>query len=381
MGFTPHFQPLRLLLVAVAAVSCAGPAWSQESREQLLERRLQERDRVIRELLERVEALERRVGVQPAEAQTGRPAGPDAAPVDADATSAGAKPAPGTVVVEEGAAERALERSLTRAGALLLSPGVLEVEPGITFARREDATPAFVSSGGLVLPAETERNANSLTADLAFRVGLPWDSQFELGIPYRWREVETVTAQGFTPIGSSTDSGGGAGDVRIGLAKTLLREGLWRPDLVGRITWDTDTGRMRDDGVALGGGSHEVQASLSAIKRQDPIAFVGGLAYEYGFEKDDIRPGPTVSGSFGSFVALSPETSVRFLLSGGYQAETEFSGTQLDGSDRVLGTFVVGGTTLLGPGTLLNFSAGIGLTDDSDDLSLTLSLPIRFGGL
>jgi hypothetical protein len=37
----------------------------------------------------------------------------------------------------------------------------------------------------------------------------------------------------------------------------------------------------------------------------------------------------------------------------------------------------VGGSTLLAPGTLLNLSAGIGLTDDADDLSIMLSLPVR----
>jgi hypothetical protein len=53
-------------------------------------------------------------------------------------------------------------------------------------------------------------------------------------------------------------------------------------------------------------------------------------------------------------------------------------GREIDGSDRNIGTFVVGGSTLLARGTLLNLSAGIGLTDDADDFSLSLSLPIRF---
>lgn len=368
-----------MMAAAVALAPVMAAAQTQDAELQLLRRKLLERDMVITELLERVEALERRVGVERQPADAGETPDRDAASAAGGKVAEETEQAPGTVVVTEGEAERALERSLTRVGALLLPPGIVEVEPSLTYARREDRTPTFVMSGGTVFAAETERNANSVTADLALRLGLPWDSQLELGIPYRFREIETVTNVGFTPIDQSTESGGGAGDLRVGLAKTLFREGLWRPDLVGRVTWDTNTGRTGDNGVALGGGFHELRGSLSAIKRQDPIAFVGDLAYQYAFENDQVQPGPTVSADFGSFIALSPETSLQLLLSGAYQDEIELSGSEIPGSDRVLGTFTAGGSILLAPGTLLNLSAGIGLTDDADDFSITLSLPIRFG--
>jgi hypothetical protein len=144
-----------------------------------------------------------------------------------------------------------------------------------------------------------------------------------------------------------------------------------RPDLVGRLTWDTDTG---DADVF-----DELRASLTAIKRQDPVTFIGGLSYQYAFENGPIQPGSSISASFGSLVALSPETSMRFLFSGTYQDETERSGRTINGSERTFATFVIGGSTLLGSGTLFNLSAGIGLTDDADDFSITLSLPIRLG--
>jgi hypothetical protein len=365
-----HKYSLPILAAAMLTLFAAA-AQAQETPEQL-KRKLQERDKVISELLDRVEALERRVGVERLEPEAGA-----AAAVETDA--GGTRPAPGTVVVSEEDAERALERSLTRAGAVLLRSGVLEAEPSFTYARREDRTPAFVATPGGIVAGETERNSNSLTGNLALRLGLPWDSQLEVGLPYRWREVETVTNIGFAPVDASTESGAGAGDINVGLAKTLLREGLWAPDVVGRVTWDSDSGET-DNGLSFGSGFQELRGSLSAIKRQDPIAFVGGLSYQHAFEKDDVQPGQTWSASFGSYVALSPETSLRFLLSGGYQDETELFGAGVSGSDRTLGTFTVGGSTLLAPGILMNLSAGIGLTDDADDFSITLSLPIRFDG-
>lgn len=111
------------------------------------------------------------------------------------------------------------------------------------------------------------------------------------------------------------------------------------------------------------------------------MAFVGGLAYQHTFEKDHLRPARTVSANFGGFVALSPETSLHLALSGAYQKETEFFGRKIAGSDQTVGTFTVGGSTLLARGILLNLSAAIGLTNHADDFSITVSLPIRFDGM
>lgn len=370
----------RRILTALALTLCTAGVQAQDTRVQELERNLKERDKVITELLDRVEALERRVGVQRRESDGAEARKENVAPrAQRDLAESGQR-APGTVVVEEEAAERALERSLTRAGALLLPPGILEVEPGLTYARREDTTPRFVTSGGNIFAGETEFNANSLTGDLALRLGLPWDSQLEIGLPYRWRDVESVTSVGFAPTDASSESGSGLGDVRVGLAKTLLRENLSRPDLVGRITWDTDSGRAQENGVPLGAGFHELTGSLTATRRQDPLVFVGGLSYAYVFEKDQIQPGQIFSANFGSFIALSPETSLRLQLLGSYQKETTLLGRKIGGSDQTVGTFLIGGSTLVARGTLLNLSLGIGLTDDADDFSITLSLPIRFSG-
>jgi len=363
---------LWLGLVAFLLTLFTAVAQAQGASVQELERKLEVRDKVILELLERVEALERRVGVpRPAADTTDEPA----TEKDFDQNS---DQAPGMVVIEEGAAERALERALTREGALLLPSGVLEVETRLTYARQEDTAPSFVPSGTEVFAGETERNADNLTANFGMRLGMPWDSQLEIGFPYQWRELESVTNVDFAPIDASSQSGSGFGDLRIGLAKTLLRESLRRPDLIGRFTWDTDTGETHDNGVPLEGGYHELQGSLTAIKRQDPVVFVGNLSYEYTFEKDQIKPGSTITTNLGSHLALSPETSLNLFFVTAHQNDTELSGNKIDGSDRTLGSVVLGGSTLLAPGTLLNLSGGIGLTDDADDYSLSLSLTNRF---
>jgi hypothetical protein len=367
---------LQLILVVFSLTIFPLEAKADGDRIQELNRKLQERDKVILELLERVETLEKRIGVERIAPEPSEPS-PDAFEQTESKDKIPPESPPGVVTVEEGAAERALSRSLTREGALLLSPGVLEVEPSVSYARKEDSTPRLFTSDSQLTAGETEINADSLTADVAVRLGLPWDSQLEIGLPYRWIEVESVNRIGFVSTESTSQSGAAFGDVRVGLAKTLLREGLWRPNLVGRLTWDTNSGKLSENGLSLGGGFNEFRGSLTAIKTQDPMVFVGGLSYEHSIEEEQFKPGPIISANLGSFIALSPETSIRFLISGAYQDESKLSGNKIIGSDRTIASFVVGGSTLLAPGTLLNISVGFGLTDDADDFTITFSLPFR----
>jgi hypothetical protein len=105
---------------------------------------------------------------------------------------------------------------------------------------------------------------------------------------------------------------------------------------------------------------------------------VGGLSYAHTFEKESLQPGATIAANFGGYLALNPQTSLNILFAMAYQQETRIGGSPLSGSNREIGTLVIGGSTLLARGTLLNLSVGVGLTDDADDFSISLSLPVRF---
>lgn len=351
-----------LLLLALLS----GLAQSQELDVSELEHKLQLRDKSIIELLERVESLEKRVGLSRPEKSVTEPS------ERKDETPAEKKNrvVPGSVVVEEGAAERALERSLTLVGALLLPAGVLEIEPGLSYSRKENSAPGFEIVGIQTFPSKIELNASIVTTTLSLRLGLPWDSQLELGVPYRQRNSESITSINFVPVSEMKESDTELGDLSIGWAKTLFRESISRPDLVGRFTWDTDTGE--------GDGFNELRGSLTAIKRQDPVTFIGGLSYQYSFDSRQTKPGSAIALNFGSLIALSPETSMRFFVSTLNQRKTEISGSKIVGSDRSIASFVIGGSIVMMPGTLLNLSVGVGLTEDADDFSITLSMPIRF---
>lgn len=286
--------------------------------------------------------------------------------------------APGRVVVTEEEAERALERALVQAGGLLLPAGRIEIEPSLRYARRENAYPTFFTRGGGTFLGQTRRNADQLTADLALRIGLPADSQFELRLPYHWRRVERVEEIGGSPVAASSATGSGSGNVGIGIAKTLLREAPGRPDVIGRLGWTSRSGTARDGGVAIARDQEAATLSLTAIKRQDPLVFLGGFSYEHVFEHDDVQPGSAISPTFGAFLALSPRTSLRMAFSQTFREETRSDGAPVPGSDTTAAALTLGGSTLLTQGVLLNLSVDMGLTDDADDFAFRLALPIRF---
>jgi hypothetical protein len=263
-----------LVLLPVSAEAAAAPdAMVRKLQRQLqeLQRQLEERDAINRDLLHRVEDLERRIGgglEASAPPQPGRSAAVASKPARQSGDAAASVPAaparsepaavrtaqstptpeskpsaPGQVTATEEEAERALERTLTATGALLLSYGQIEVEPSFTYTRREDKLGVFTPFG----PLEFKVRRNEFQEALGARVGLPLDAQAELSLPYSIVQEETnVGDQGVSRTGS------GVGDFSFGLAKTVLSEKGWRPDVTARLTWNAPTGETEDGHRAPG---------------------------------------------------------------------------------------------------------------------------------
>jgi hypothetical protein len=164
----------------------------------------------------------------------------------------------------------------------------------------------------------------------------------------------------------------------VGLAKTVLREGVVRPDLIARVTYNTGIGERDDNDIALDGGFSAVSGQLVALKRQDPLAFVASGFYQKTFDDNDLNPGDQYGFSLGTFLAASPETSLRFQLQTTYIDDVERDGRTISNSDRNEAVLVVGASSILGRGVLLDIAGGIGLTDEAPDYFISISLPIRF---
>ena len=104
---------------------------------------------------------------KPGPASAAPPAGPTQQAARSNPT------APGQFEVSEDDADRALERTLVATGNLLVPAGFAEAEPLFSYTRRE--SPFLIVS---------QQNRNEFAWALDLRLGLPWESQFEIGVPY-----------------------------------------------------------------------------------------------------------------------------------------------------------------------------------------------------
>lgn len=351
-----------------------------ESRDRLIE----EQQRIIRDLSRRLSIVEDRLPAAPgaATAQSPQPAAASAPSGEAAPAQAAAPPArqpgPAPFEVSPEDAERALERTLTAEGALLLPPGQAEISPSLSYTRQEiDSAGVIILDGGTTV-GENQIERDEFEAAVELRLGLPFDSQAEFRLPYQIVRQEIDEEVGFLPRSSESDTGQGFQNISLGLAKTLLREDGWWPDLVGRVAWEPNTGRNQDEGVSLQAGGQSFTGSVSAVKRQDPIAFIASAGYTFNTEEDDVEPGDEVFVSFGGVLGVSPETSLRIQVTQQFIDDVEIDGRTFDGSDQNSTTLTVGASTFLFRGGLLDVATSIGLTDDAPDYAVIVSLPIRF---
>lgn len=291
-----------------------------------------------------------------------------------------ARRGPGVFEVDEEAAQRALERTLSQSGALLLQPGTIEFSPGFQYARTEQTTPILLSfpaqGSGAPLTSiagnRVRRNDFTLRAD--FRIGLPMNAQAEIGLPFTHVTVQQNNT--FDPVGSS--SANGIGDLTLGVAKTFAREKGAMPDLIGRLTYNAGTGKTLSAPLATGAGFHQLQGELVAVKRQDPLAFVASAAYARTFEKDGVRPGDAVVVSLSALLAASPATSLQLGFAQVLRAKQELNGVKSNGSDQTYGVVSLGASSVLSRDMTLVTQFGIGLGSDAPKYTIGIFLPILF---
>lgn len=373
---------------------CASAQESDNVTDKILVNRLiqklDERDKLIDDLLHRVQQLESNAQAnKPANAAvTKAPTNPSekiaaAQPVNQppvqkkSATTQQGKAAPGSFEVDEDAAQRALERTLVQTGALLLPFGQAEIQPFATYLRREAKQPILLTANNSLQVANASIRNNEFDLGVNFLLGLPFESQAEFRVPYQFINQSSVIPAGVNSQESS-HTGKSLGDINIGLAKTLVHESGWVPDLIARLTWTAPTGTTTDNNVAMGGGFNAFNASMTALKRQDPLAFTGRVDYHKTLKKNGVEPGDQLSLSVGTTLAASPQTSLSIGLQQTYALETKINNINVQGSDTVSSFFTVGAASTIGRSLFFSALGGIGLTDSSPAYFLNITVPFRF---
>ena len=387
----------------------SAKAGSEAAAIKELQRRLDQRDDFILDLLERVQRLERQMAIRapsvgravnaalsvstdgsssiaadeaPRSAQQNppqpRPQNPPQSTQQNSPESGAPQAGPGQFEVSEEDAQRALERALVQTGASLLFPGKFELVPSITYQFNQVGRPSqlALTSAGTVLVTEDVLRSTQLEGGLLLRAGLPWDLQAEISLPYDYKRFSTASRVLGSNLSDVSASASGMGDPTFSLTKQVLREGEWRPGLFLSGTWDSDFGQTRNH-IALGSGFNEFRGSVTAVKRQDPLVFTTSFTYQTALESHNVAPGDQFIPAVGMLFAVSPETSLRFAQQLDFVRPIKVGGNTVPGTDQLQGIFSVGLLSILARGLVMDFNVSIGETPDAPDLTIRMGFPIR----
>ena len=335
------------LVVAVTGLA-APPLFADEASD--LRQQLEAQKAINAQLRQRIDALER--------AAAGLPPPALAAP---------APRAPASEVESE-ATTTAIEEALVAKGLVLLPAGSFRIAPGF----------AWQHTGADALSTRSD----TYTASVSAQAGLPFGLMASAYVPYLHRR---------TSIGSNS----GAGDFSLGLARALVDETARTPALIASVNYLHDSGEDAFGDVALGSGFRYAAVGLSALKRADPLALFGSLAYTHGFSRrvvadalfdaatfsGRIEPGDAWNWRLGVSLAATPEITLDASLSGAFVDGAE---VQPDGGEHftlarsTVALVNMGAGFILGRKVSLLVSAAAGVTDDAPDFVFSASLPYRF---
>jgi hypothetical protein len=342
----PRAQALALLVLAAAVTLPAAAESESELRQQL-----EAQKALNTQLRQRIETLERQLsGTEPSPALRA----PQAARAQLEPESV-----EGTTAIEE---------ALLSRGLILLAPGSFRLTP--RFSWTHTGSDSYRS------------RSDSYSGSLAGQAGLPLGMMIGAFVPYTHRN---------TSVGSNS----GFGDLAIELSKKLNNESERMPSFIASLGYSHDSGDDAFEAIPVSFGFRTLTGSLSALKRIDPVALYGSLAYTHAFEKDvraenllgerrfsgRIAPGDVWAYRLGASLAATPDISLDASLSWafveGTQVRSDATGHR-SLSRSTVAMLNLGAGFILTRELSLLLSASVGATDDSPDYSFSVALPYRF---
>jgi hypothetical protein len=198
-------------------------------------------------------------------------------------------------------------------------------------------------------------------------------------MPYSVEKQRTVLAG----VSDERETASGFGGLGFALTTQLLTDSPGRLGMLGTLAFrSAGSNSGAGEPSADAAGFRSLQGTLTAVKRRDPVVFFGSLFHTYTFDRRtngiEIDPGNATGIRLGSIFALSPETSLRMGVDFSRAGRATIDGLKIPGSDTSTGMLDLGFATLLSPRSLLSVQAGFGITRDSPDFRLVVSLPVRY---
>lgn len=274
-----------------------------------------------------------------------------------------------------------------------------------SFAYTNDSNVRTAVTGFSIFPAiligafdVRKINRNTFVTTLTGRYGLTRKADLEFKVPYVYRS-DSVRARRLG-VGEAEDTrftadGGDIGDIEAALRYQFQRPGPDWPFITGGLRIKSNTGESPYDveidpastlpsgDMPTGSGFWGIKPSVSFMYPSDPVVYFSELSYQWNLERDvggdfgKVDPGDFIGVDFGMGFALNESAS--FTL--GYQhrtvLKTEQQGRQV-GDTLQVASLITSFAYKYTKNASVNLSIAGGLTDDSPDVQVTLSLPISF---
>lgn len=330
-------------------------------------------------------------------------------------------------------AETRLSQVLDDETGVLTPEGTLVVEPSLEFTH--STSNRFFAQGvevvdsvfiGLLEVNEADRD--TITSALNLRYGITDRFEMETRIPYVFRH-ETVTqsfiSQPSQPEFTDTNSGDDIGDIEVAAHYQITSAPIYT---VANVRVNTPTGLSPFDAdfdpitgqpteLATGSGFWGVQPSVTVIFPTDPVVFFGTFGYTINIPDDvnevrtisdpassvlpitstigDVDPGDSINIALGMGLSLNEQFSMSLGFKYDYVFPTEQDVVILDSNpgapSSFVGTtetdtlqaasFLVGWSYQVNEMVGLNLNFEVGATDDANDFSVRVGVPIRFNNL
>ncbi|HZW22908.1 transporter [Noviherbaspirillum sp.] len=248
---------------------------------------------------------------------------------------------------------------------------------------------ADLSSGQLTLFEINNDSAHQITNTISVDYGLRDNLTASVSLPLVSKYSENPSFDGFSHS---------LGDIGIGARFQPFETRRGRPSITFTSNLRLPTGKSpfkvdANQDLATGSGVPTISAGVNVNHIVDPVALFGSLNLSYSGDAKDLSqirgsrvltrvdPGPSIGFGLGFAYALSygisTSVSIQETISRGARLYFR-DGTTAKTKTQTSGMLNLGIGYRISPKTTLNITAGIGLTNDSPDFTLGLSMPLSF---
>jgi len=287
-------------------------------------------------------------------------------------------PSQGQAQAEE-AASRPAQR--VEKGGVLLRRGKLQIEPVISYSHLSNNRVALSGFSvfdvvfiGEIRSDQVKRDI--ITSSLNARYGITNNLQAEFEAPMQYQHEEVMSG----PVESrktSTNTHSGLSDLGAGLFYQFAGEHDSRPSMIAHVKVKAPTGS-----IPIGTGGWGLQGSLIMMKTSDPVVLFSSIGYTLNFPitvgNAQVNPGDSFQYSVGIAYALNYNLGLNASFEQSFIGESSSAGSTIAGSRLVVANLKTGVTYALTKNLSLDFSVATGLTSDSPDLTVAVSLPYTF---